>query len=359
MTTYYVSQGGNNGNGLSLANAKTTIAAGIALLSGGDTLLINSGTYTEAGDFNPPSGGSWATATVVGPVSGATVVVRPASGNRVFDFIAKSYIKVEGGNTLILDAVNCSYDAIKIDDDGGGNFSHHIRIANCEIKNAKGNGILSNGPHPAAGLGGFNQFVGNNIHNCATFDFGPFGHAIYISSGNNLIELNTLHDCNSDTAHNTLGVHIYNSGFGGLDSNIVRRNFIYNMTRGGGILVADGTSSQVYDNIIKGCYQGITAYTSSVSPLIANNTVYGSTLAGVEIKGANVQLINNILYLNGTNLLHTSGSYTNTTNLIGVNPLFVDPANGDFHLQPTSPAINAGTDLTSYGFNTDFYGNVR
>lgn len=48
-TTYYVNQSGNNGEATTLETGKTTITAGIALLSasGGDTLLINDGTYAE------------------------------------------------------------------------------------------------------------------------------------------------------------------------------------------------------------------------------------------------------------------------------------------------------------------------
>ncbi|MCA9428078.1 MAG: hypothetical protein KC994_23570, partial [Candidatus Omnitrophica bacterium] len=41
---------------------------------------------------------------------------------------------------------------------------------------------------------------------------------------------------------------------------------------------------------------------------------------------------------------------------IDADPLFVDPENGDFHLQAASPCIDAGTDT---GLTTDFDGNPR
>jgi hypothetical protein len=39
------------------------------------------------------------------------------------------------------------------------------------------------------------------------------------------------------------------------------------------------------------------------------------------------------------------------------NPLFIDPANGDFHLQQISPAIDAGTEVDAPG--VDFEGDLR
>jgi len=46
--------------------------------------------------------------------------------------------------------------------------------------------------------------------------------------------------------------------------------------------------------------------------------------------------------------------YTFDPNSLGVNPLFIDPQNGNFHLQPNSPAIDNGTFV---GLTLDFEGN--
>jgi hypothetical protein len=60
--------------------------------------------------------------------------------------------------------------------------------------------------------------------------------------------------------------------------------------------------------------------------------------------------------------------YGNTSNYSGItqgshdifsDPLFVNASGSDFSLQPTSPAINAGTDLTSSGVTTDILGVAR
>ncbi|MCB9768465.1 MAG: hypothetical protein H6752_09735 [Candidatus Omnitrophica bacterium] len=49
------------------------------------------------------------------------------------------------------------------------------------------------------------------------------------------------------------------------------------------------------------------------------------------------------------------GGYPGEGN-IDADPLFVDPENGDYHLQAASPCIDAGTDT---GLTTDFDGNSR
>jgi len=50
---------------------------------------------------------------------------------------------------------------------------------------------------------------------------------------------------------------------------------------------------------------------------------------------------------------------TSVNNLIGIDPLFRDPANGDYSLLPCSPLINAGSNLAASSIPTDIAGNPR
>lgn len=96
---------------------------------------------------------------------------------------------------------------------------------------------------------------------------------------------------------------------------------------------------------------------------IYNNVIYNTGGAGIRLQDVSrVEVVNNILALNGESAFTGNAVSTNTLShnlflfqregeqpfgaeaVVG-DPLFVDPPNGDFHLQPGSPAIDAGMDL--------------
>lgn len=113
-------------------------------------------------------------------------------------------------------------------------------------------------------------------------------------------------------------------------------------------------------NILVQCWwPGCNSIESSVIPLIVNNTLVENTNAGVEFTilpiGPLIEPLivkNNILWANGQDISWWDEplevTYCDLENgIVGVgnisaDPLFVDPANGDFHLKPGSPAIDAG-----------------
>lgn len=113
---------------------------------------------------------------------------------------------------------------------------------------------------------------------------------------------------------------------------------------------------------------------------VVNNTIYGNGVGVVAANMASVRVTNNILYGNTSagrpwdlNLYFVGGGGPTASpsfNIIGdgqfngvngntsQNPLLVAPQAGDFHLDPGSPAIDAGTNDAAQGAN-DFEGDPR
>ncbi|MCR5751777.1 MAG: right-handed parallel beta-helix repeat-containing protein [Kiritimatiellae bacterium] len=118
-------------------------------------------------------------------------------------------------------------------------------------------------------------------------------------------------------------------------------------SHGGGIAVTGVDASDSFTTVIR-------------NTTIANNSVVGAGLGGgLYIDQADTTLINclvsgntaeanagagdaNVAYKDAT-IMSAVGSKT-TTCIFGGTPLFVDAANGDYHLAENSPAIEAGTD---------------
>lgn len=90
--------------------------------------------------------------------------------------------------------------------------------------------------------------------------------------------------------------------------------------------------------------------------LIANNTIYKSGVAGIQLGSdlhENIQVLNNILWENGSGNLVKDNfdpgdarAVSAKNNLIAEDPLFVNPARKNFGLNKSSPAIDAGVPVS-------------
>ena len=120
------------------------------------------------------------------------------------------------------------------------------------------------------------------------------------------------------------------------------------------------SASRVYNNTFYNCpinpveaVIGVySAYTSQSTAASANNIIYGSSPSqpALYIESSGKFNSTNDLYYNVT---APSGSGVTITGSKTANPLFV--TNGsDFHLQSSSPAINAGTSAVSSMVTTDY-----
>ena len=140
-------------------------------------------------------------------------------------------------------------------------------------------------------------------------------------------------------------------------------------------------NSLSYDNDEAGIKvtMGSTALSGTYDVGIFNSVFYNNRYEGIAFResAANVnavaELFNNISASNGTGIsimprwqatsnynIYHNNRYGNGFTaegkncFIGNDPMFVSPATGDFHLDPASPAINAGRDV---GATSDFEGN--
>ncbi len=192
----------------------------------------------------------------------------------------------------------------------------------------------------------------------------------------------------------------------GLDRNIwiqssspVIKNCVINQYKSptvlGGGIYAESSSPTIVNNIIyeNANFDSSTKYTGNglafylCTATVVNNTIC-NTKNGIRLSQSSLVIANNIIYNQtdyGIYYYVTSTAYSTTIshNLINVkikeyykasgsldipphssdikgNPDLVDPANGDFHLQGTSPCIDAGdNNYVPSGIDTDFEGEDR
>jgi|GEM_PF-1169931 len=100
---------------------------------------------------------------------------------------------------------------------------------------------------------------------------------------------------------------------------------------GGGVVVSDG-----YDDVDS------TSILEVYNTIIYGNTANPGTDLTVDTKG--IQSRADVYYSNVNGIYHVKGTFNQGNNL-NTNPLFISPEDGDFHLQPDSLLIDAGTAL--------------
>jgi hypothetical protein len=354
-TVYYVSKSGNDAFSCfaaqNKATPKQTIAAGIRCLSAGDTLYIRKGIYNEAiNEYRTklPSGNSWQTAVTIAGYPDENVIIQPNAGEsdvlRLMGYSGGTRYVVF--DNLILDGTNASSNIVKITYTGTNpnNTAHHIRIQNCELKQAKTNGIFVD----AASV--HNEFINLKIHDNGTSDF---DHGMYITSSNNLIEKCEIY------RNAGWGIHIYTEHKPeSPNNNIVRGNNIHENARAGnrgfGIIISSGTGNTVYNNLIWGNNGGIQIDYHAVNTILYNNTIWSNNSGRKLERGiktgagsTNARIVNNISWNHMAGNIINAGINTYlSNNLTDKSPLFINNAKSDFRLQEKSPAIDAGKNLS-------------
>lgn len=380
MASYYVDvHGSDSAIGSSASPFKTINAALSANLKPGDEIIVRAGTYNETLNIN--KGGSAAGDVTIHAEVPGQVLIRPTTG----------------------------YDAVDVN-------ANYVTIEGFDIAGAKGDGVQANGVHHITVR---NNVVHDNGESGIQFNYSDFitveGNETYANassgwfSGISIYENRNITGDTSTTGYRTIVRNNYSH------DNVTKSG---EHTDGNGIIIDDFQSTQtsgyasynfatlVDSNVVSGnggkgiqvtwsdnvTVSGNTAYHNNVdlantgtwrgeisnaqssnntfvnNIAVADNSIKGNTAFDNNSYGGYINkgtvFYNNVLYNGVAGQLSFKNDGGNTVataanhNEIGVNPLFVNAAAGNFNLSAGSAAINAGTAAFGLG-KTDVNGDIR
>jgi hypothetical protein len=271
---------------------------------------------------------------------------------------------------------NSADSVLALYDDSGGNFEvdgFTIRNGNSTTGDGGGVNAWSNSSGTAGNITITNNIITGNSAAMSgggvdASSYSPSGAAGTVTITNNTIQGNT-----ADTYYGG-GVRARANSDSGTAGNVV----LSNNTITGNSAPSEGGGVYAYSNTTSGTAGTVT---------LTNNTITGNTASyeggGAQIiatSGGTIKCYNNIIrgntagtgadiYLGGTfgsaygynNDYHDLGGSWNggSSDNIDQDPLFADPATGDYHLQPTSPCIDKGLNTAPGIQATDCDGDAR
>ncbi|MBP8000806.1 MAG: right-handed parallel beta-helix repeat-containing protein [Chloroflexi bacterium] len=400
---YHVAPDGNDGNSGTLEQPWRTVQHAADNLAPGDTVYLHTGTYYEHVIFT--RSGSPEKMITLSAYPGETVTLDGEgfdmwNWSGVIDLSGQHHIRVSG-----LQIINSSYAGVFAD--GGRNFV----VDHLYTYNTASSGIAFFGTQEVlvdsnevvwAGSGGVQEHITlantqnfevryNHVHDFNPATGGKEGIDAKDGSANGSIHHNHVHDLDR--------VGIYVDAYAQHTYNIqVYANEVHDIAADGFSLAAEAGgllenislyNNLAYDNMNHGlslsnCCDDLAANHPMQHILIINNTFANNGWdwgGGIRIANpdmTDVIMRNNILSQNASFQLLTESwaqavALTVDYNLIDGyrgqagefygegyvtgSPLFVNTAQSDFHLQPQSPAIDAGSSLDAP--SVDFADNPR
>ena len=362
-----------------------TIQGGIDAASNGDTVLVAPGTYVENINFH----GKAITVTSSGGAP-ATIIDGGAKTSVV------TFNRGEGPASLL--------SGFTIQNGNTYSYAGGIQITNSS-PTITGNLITGNRATQGLGINvyGGSPLIKNNTITANTQIGSGGGGGGGIQTGGTSDNPSSPAILGNVITHNTLqgggnggGIHAGYFGRPIIQNNLIQGNYAYNY--GGGISIWSYDGAIVAQNLVLdnssgggGGGGGVAIYASSSVALI-NNTIVGNTAydrsSGIYVASLSPQsntIANNIvvaasgqtpvvcdpIWSQSSPVFDHNDFYSATGGIssgvcvvpappanMSTEPQFVDPA-GDFHLQASSPAIDAGNNLAANLPQADYSGNPR
>ena len=298
-TVYYVRKTGNNSNsGLSPATAWQTIQKAATTLAAGDVACVGGGSYDEA-----------VAPTVDGTAANPIRFIADTAGAYTGD----------AGDVIVRDTTSCSRVLYVSGDD----YLHWY-------------GFMFNGSGCSSPVVQWNA-TGGVLSNCEVWSGNTDG--IYIGSGSLSVE-SCISSANGD------------DGVEGIGGTLSVKNSLFDSNNDDGIAVAGATLTVWHATSVDNTGDGV--FISSGSLTLRNSVLAFNSDDGMDSNGGVLTHTYNDLYGNTSNFEGASQS----TGEITMDPRFVNRASGDYHLQASSSAIDAGTDGSAVTV-IDFDGDSR
>ena len=319
-TTYYVATGGSDSNPGTATLPWRTVQKALNTLTPGQRALVRAGTYTQ--DLMMGRSGTATAPITVAAYPGERPVLHAAStsGDTYPVQITGSYFRLQGfviENSVGTSAANVYFE----------NTANHIELSGNEIRYGQDQGIFAD-----SGTS-YLQILGNRIHD------NGWNHV----SGQ----------------HQSHGMYVEGS------YDLIANNVIYNQAYGFGMQVyPQNHDTTIVDNtVVNNAHSGLVLGGSGgVRNISVRNNIFAWNGSwGVEFDTTcptNVTADHNVFYGNPGGAFDSSCAVdTSGGGNTNANPMFVDYAGRNLHLQAGSPAADHGR--SDYSYWTDDDGNSR